>query len=117
MPASKLPGDNVSDDPDDAPELLPAFFEDAELRHGERVIRSRGRGRPKLVHPKRFVTLRLDADLVDQLRETGPGWQSRVNQVLRSWMDDAAKQAGSAASHVEPGEQAALLRSNAYPAI
>jgi uncharacterized protein (DUF4415 family) len=90
-------------DPDDAPELLLALFEDAELCHGETVIRpSRGRGRPRLAHPKRFVTLRLDADLVDRLRGTGPGWQSGVNRVLRSWMDGAAKQAGSGASHVEP---------------
>jgi uncharacterized protein (DUF4415 family) len=92
-------------DPDDAPELLLALFEDAELCHGETVIRpSRGRGRPKLAHPKRFVTLRLDGALIDRLRETGPGWQSRVNQVLQSWMDDAAKQHGSEASRVEPGE-------------
>jgi uncharacterized protein (DUF4415 family) len=103
MPATKLFGDNVSDGPDDAPKLLPAFFEDAEFCNGETVIRpSRGRGRPKLTHPKRFVTLRLDADLVDRLRETGRGWQSRVNQVLRSWTDDAAKQAGPGASRVEP---------------
>jgi uncharacterized protein (DUF4415 family) len=81
-------GGSVSDDPDDAPELLPAFFEDAELRHGETVIRPyRGPGRPKSDNPKRMVSLRLDADLLGRLRETGAGWQSRVNDALRAWMD------------------------------
>lgn len=32
-------GANLSDNPDDAPELLPSFFEDAEIREGETVIR------------------------------------------------------------------------------
>jgi uncharacterized protein (DUF4415 family) len=89
MDARKHFGDSFSDDPDDAPELLPAFFEDAEIRRGETVIRPyRGPGRPKLEHPKRLVTLRLDADLLVRLRETGPGWQSRLNDAVRAWMDD-----------------------------
>jgi uncharacterized protein (DUF4415 family) len=92
MHLTKLFCDSLSRDPDDAPELLPAFCEDAELRQDETVIQpTRGRGRPKLAHPKRFVTLRLDADLIDRLRGTGSGWQSRVNQALRSWMDDGGK--------------------------
>jgi uncharacterized protein (DUF4415 family) len=41
------------------------------------------RGRPKLERPKRQVTVRLDSDLVDKLRNTGPGWQSRINAILR----------------------------------
>jgi len=80
----------LTDDPDDAPELLPAFFDDAEIRHGETVIRPyRGPGRPKSERPKRLVTLRLDADLLDRLRETGPGWQSRLNDAVRAWMQAA----------------------------
>jgi uncharacterized protein (DUF4415 family) len=44
-------------------------------------------GRPKLERPKRLVTLRLDADLLDRLHKTGPGWQSRLNDAVRAWMD------------------------------
>ncbi len=44
------------------------------------------RGRPKLARPKRQVTMRLDADLLDGLRATGPGWQGRVNAALRDWL-------------------------------
>jgi uncharacterized protein (DUF4415 family) len=91
MNARKHFGESFSDDPDDAPELLPAFFEDAEIRQGETVIRPpRGPGRPKLEQPKRMVTLRLDADLLGRLRKTGPGWQRRLNDALRAWMDAGA---------------------------
>ena len=41
------------------------------------------RGRPKLVQTKVAVKLRLDPDVVAVLRATGPGWQTRVNKVLR----------------------------------
>lgn len=75
-------------DPDDAPELTADFLARAELRDGEKVLRPADgaltrRGRPKLANPKRQVTLRLDGDLIDSLRETGPGWQRRVNDILR----------------------------------
>lgn len=42
-----------------------------------------GPDRPAVEQPTKLVTLRLDADLYDKLRETGPGWRSRVNEVLR----------------------------------
>lgn len=75
-------GANLSDDPDDAPELLEAFFEDAEIRRGETVIRP-GRGRPKLDAPKEQINIRLDADVLSLLRQHGPGWQTRINELLR----------------------------------
>lgn len=44
-------------------------------------------GRPPIPNPKRMVSLRLDQDVVDGLRATGPGWQSRVNAMLREWLE------------------------------
>lgn len=75
-------------DPDDAPELTDDFFERAELREGETIVRpAQGtltrRGRPRLVNPKQQVTIRLDRDVVEKLRASGAGWQSRVNEILR----------------------------------
>jgi FPC/CPF motif-containing protein YcgG len=32
---------------------------------------------------KRQVALRLDPDVLDYFRSTGPGWQSRINEVLQ----------------------------------
>jgi uncharacterized protein (DUF4415 family) len=40
------------------------------------------RGRPKLDAPKVEVKIRLDANIVESLRGSGPGWQTRVNALL-----------------------------------
>lgn len=40
------------------------------------------RGRPKLATPKVEVKIRLDAETVAHLRDSGPGWQTRVNAAL-----------------------------------
>jgi uncharacterized protein (DUF4415 family) len=36
---------------------------------------------------KQSVTLRLDADVLDWLRSQGPGYQTRINRLLRSIME------------------------------
>jgi uncharacterized protein (DUF4415 family) len=66
-------------DPDDAPELTDEWFDRAEIRIGERVIR---RGRPA-GETKTQVSLRIDNDVVAAFRAQGPGWQSRMNAALR----------------------------------
>ncbi len=40
------------------------------------------RGRPKLEPPQVEVTIRLDANTVEHLRRSGPGWQTQVNLLL-----------------------------------
>lgn len=42
--------------------------------------RTRG---PQKAPTKVQVTLRLDRDIVETFRATGPGWQSRLNDALR----------------------------------
>lgn len=42
----------------------------------------RGRGRPKIEHPKERVSLRLDPMIVAAYKATGEGWQSRINKIL-----------------------------------
>ena len=45
--------------------------------------KSRQRGRPALgCKAKRLNTLRLDPEVLDAFKATGPGWQSRINDVL-----------------------------------
>lgn len=46
------------------------------------IVRA-ARGRPRLGPPKQLVSLRLDTDVLGHFRNTGPGWQSRINSVLR----------------------------------
>jgi uncharacterized protein (DUF4415 family) len=40
-------------------------------------------GRPPLPATKAQVTLRLDREVLAALKGSGPGWQSRVNALLR----------------------------------
>ncbi len=76
-------GGNIWKDPDDAPELIDTFFERATLHEGARVIR---RGRPRAASRKAQVTLRLDNEVLEGLRATGPGWQTRANEALKRWL-------------------------------
>lgn len=42
------------------------------------------RGRPLVAKPKVSTTIRLDADVLEKFRATGPGWQSRINAILKA---------------------------------
>jgi uncharacterized protein (DUF4415 family) len=39
-------------------------------------------GRPKADTVKRSVTIRMDQDVVDYFKASGPGWQTRMHEVL-----------------------------------
>jgi uncharacterized protein (DUF4415 family) len=66
---------------DEAPELTEEWFAGAEFYRGGKLVR-RG-GRPKKEAPKEAVNIRLDPDVLAHFRAEGPGWQSRINAVLR----------------------------------
>jgi uncharacterized protein (DUF4415 family) len=88
-------GRNMSrhtDDPEN-PELGADFF--ARAQHGldhvpspmrnallDEQTRRRGRG-PQRTPTKILVSLRLDPDVVIAYRNTGRGWQGRINAVLK----------------------------------
>lgn len=79
----KTPGSETWIDPDDAPPLSAEMMAIAEVFEGDMFVR-RGRGRPATGNAREVVSFRLDRDLVAKLREAGPGWQSRVNGMLRA---------------------------------
>ncbi|MCP5083122.1 MAG: BrnA antitoxin family protein [Alphaproteobacteria bacterium] len=66
------------------PEPKPEPQIDAAKPSSPAVSRTPGkRGRPKSANPKRQITLRLDAEVVDHFRAKGRGWQTRINSALR----------------------------------
>jgi uncharacterized protein (DUF4415 family) len=50
----------------------------------EKSVFKRPRGRPVLASPKKLVSLRLDADVLEALEASGPGWRARANAILKA---------------------------------
>ena len=46
-----------------------------------------------LPRPKQQTTVRLDADVLDWFKAQGPGYQTRINAVLRSYYEQKKKPA------------------------
>jgi len=61
-----------------ASEMLPEIF---GAQVAARMLKPRGR--PPLENPKISTTIRIDADVVGAFKATGPGWQPRMNAILR----------------------------------
>ena len=57
---------------------------EAEVRHIVRGIVRRGL---KPVTGKTSVSLRIDADVLEWFKAQGPGYQTRINAVLRAFKD------------------------------
>jgi uncharacterized protein (DUF4415 family) len=61
----------------DIPEATPEMFARAVLRRNFKVI-------PR----KKQLTLRVDSDVVDWYKKQGPGYQTRINSLLRAYMKE-----------------------------
>jgi uncharacterized protein (DUF4415 family) len=55
-------------------------------------------GRPRIENPKEAVKLRIDADILAKFRESGPGWQTRINGILRAAVSVRAPRAEAKAA-------------------
>jgi hypothetical protein len=55
-------------------------------------------GRPRIENPKQAVKLRIDADVLAKFRESGPGWQTRINGILRAVSAHASRTEAIAAA-------------------
>ena len=65
---------------DEAPEITKEWVAEAELRRGTRLVR---RGRPPTPNPKQLLSLRLPPEVIAGWKATGPGWQTRMADVLK----------------------------------
>ncbi len=64
---------------EDAPEITDEWITGADLFQGKKLVR---RGRPKLENPRKLLSLRLPPEVIAKWKATGPGWQTRMAQVL-----------------------------------
>jgi uncharacterized protein (DUF4415 family) len=44
------------------------------------------RGRPFSDSPKKQIAIRLDPDVLEAFQKNGPGWQTRINDALKDWL-------------------------------
>lgn len=58
------------------------LFAEAFPELADKMRKSLG-GRPPVARSKEAVSLRLDQDVIDKFISTSPGWQSRINDVLK----------------------------------
>lgn len=80
MSENKHASKSIWTDPDDAPELTAEWFQSADQYEAGKLVR---RGRPPSDKSKKAISLRVDADVLERFRASGPGWQSRMNEALR----------------------------------
>ena len=55
--------------------LAPELLEGLKRQRGQRGLQKSP--------TKQLVSLRLDRDVIEAFKDGGPGWQSRINEVLR----------------------------------
>jgi uncharacterized protein (DUF4415 family) len=54
------------------------------------IVRGIVRRGLKPVPPKAAISLRVDADVLDWFKAQGPGYQTRINAILRAYKEEAA---------------------------
>jgi uncharacterized protein (DUF4415 family) len=60
----------------DAPEITPEMFAKAIVRRGLKP------------RTKKQITLRVDDDVLEWFKKQGPGYQTRINLLLRAYMNE-----------------------------
>ena len=95
-----LPGESLDDFEkrvgDDVPEWTAEDFANARPISDFPELaalyeRARGQSGAQKAPVKERIGLRLDAAVVEHFRATGPGWQSRINDILANYVKHAGK--------------------------
>jgi uncharacterized protein (DUF4415 family) len=99
-------------DEDEVPPLGRDFFERAQIRVGKRILREADgtltkRGRPPIgARAKVQQSLRLSPEVIEHFRATGPGWQARIDEVLRRHVAEGRQGPRSAVADERQGYRA-----------
>jgi uncharacterized protein (DUF4415 family) len=75
----------------DPPEITDEWIAGADVYRGANLVR---RGRPKLQNPRRLLSLRLPPQVIANWKATGPGWQTRMAEVLEKSTPKLRRPAG-----------------------
>jgi len=70
---------------DEIPELTREWFETADLKIGDKLIR---RGRPPKAKKKVAISIRLSEDVLEAFKRCGPGWQTRIDEALEQFLEE-----------------------------
>jgi uncharacterized protein (DUF4415 family) len=79
----------TADDPADTPESADSPAQEPRVAI-EEIVRGIARQELPMSARKAAISLRLDADVLDWFRAQGSGYQTRINAVLRAYMEAAA---------------------------
>jgi uncharacterized protein (DUF4415 family) len=79
MTAKRKSSGRTSAERTEPPEIDEAWIASADLYEGAKLIR---RGRPKLANPRKLLSLRLPPEIISRWKASGPGWQTRMAEVL-----------------------------------
>jgi len=52
----------------------------------EGLLAYKKRGRPFSVTTKKQIAIRLDPEVLEAFQKEGPGWQTRINNALKDWL-------------------------------
>ncbi|KLU21085.1 hypothetical protein EOS_38120 [Caballeronia mineralivorans PML1(12)] len=58
------------------------------MRPFSELLEKKRMGRPPKDNPKVLVTSRYDADIIERFRAQGDGWQTRMNDALRTYLKE-----------------------------
>jgi len=91
MSAKRKGSVRTSPSADEAPEISDRWVAEADLHRGSKLIR---KGRPKLANPRRLLSLRLPPKVIAGWKASGPGWQTRMAEVLERAAPKGRRNAG-----------------------
>ena len=83
---SRLPEMDADGEVGDLSNVDPALFKPFSALPEDLQAMLRGRGKQK-APTKVSTTVRFDADVLEAFRATGRGWQTRMNEALKEWLE------------------------------
>ena len=76
---------------DELTEITDKWLSEADQYDGNRLVR---RGRPSSGNPRQLLSLRLQPQIIEKWRASGPGWQTRMVKVLEQSAPKVAATSG-----------------------